>query len=198
MDVVGNTVAGNDNSGISCSGTTTGAIRANVIAGNAAAAGSGIQVSENCVVRITANQMPGNGGLGVNLIGGTEDGARVTGNDAGDGDSGPNQLQNFPVITSALRQSNGGTTITGQLNSTASTTFRIELFFVTGAIDPSGNGEAVALLVAQEVTTNASGNSSFSFPVAGLQAGHAVTMTAINTSTGATSEFSENAFIVQI
>ena len=49
----------------------------------------------------------------------------VTANDAGDGDSGANNLQNFPVLTSA-NSNTAGTTIVGSLNSNANTTYRIE------------------------------------------------------------------------
>ena len=46
---------------------------------------------------IVGNQIFGNNGLGINLIGGTEDAFGVTANDSGDPDTGANNLQNFPV-----------------------------------------------------------------------------------------------------
>ena len=54
----------------------------------------------------------------------------------------------------------GQTTIMGDLNSTASTTFRLE-FFVSAAADASGNGEGRTFLGAQDVTTDASGDAAF-------------------------------------
>ena len=48
-------------------------------------------------------------------------------NDVGDGDAGPNNLQNYPVLTS-VTNSGGMTHIAGTLNSLANTTFRIEFF----------------------------------------------------------------------
>src|SRR5205814_1569005 len=48
----------------------------------------------------------------------------ATGNDAGDGDTGPNDLQNKPVITAA----NTAKFVSGTLNSTASTTFVIDFY----------------------------------------------------------------------
>ncbi len=54
--------------------------------------------------RISGNAIYANGGIGINLVGGTEDAQGVTANDPGDGDTGPNYLQNYPVITSSGRR----------------------------------------------------------------------------------------------
>jgi len=51
----------------------------------------------------------------------------VTPNDLCDGDTGANNLQDFPVLTS-LSSSAGNTTIQGTLNSSPNTTFTIEFF----------------------------------------------------------------------
>ena len=51
----------------------------------------------------------------------------VTLNDSGDADTGDNNLQNFPVLSS-VTSSGGMTTIAGNIHSTASTTYRIEFF----------------------------------------------------------------------
>ncbi|MGI8957393.1 MAG: beta strand repeat-containing protein [Chthoniobacterales bacterium] len=114
-------------------------------------------------------------------------GDEVTPNDPGDGDSGPNNLQNFPVIQS-VTVSGGMVQITGTLNSLASTTFALE-FFSNVHINPLGYGEGKNFLGGASVTTNASGNASFdlSFP-AGVGAPH-VTATATDPN-GNTSEFS--------
>ena len=77
-------------------------------------------------------------GLGIDLhTGFNADG--VTPNDPCDADLGPNNFQNFPVITSAI-SAGGSTTIQGSLDSTANTTFRIE-FFSNAVCNSSGNGE---------------------------------------------------------
>jgi hypothetical protein len=47
---------------------------------------------------VFGNRIRGNGGLGIDLIS-TGENAGVTPNDAGDTDDGPNDLQNFPVLT---------------------------------------------------------------------------------------------------
>ena len=114
-------------------------------------------------------------------------GDEVTPNDPGDGDSGPNNLQNFPVIESAS-VSAGTVQITGILNSLANTTYTLE-FFSNEHTSPLGYGEGQNFLGSADVTTNASGTASFdvSFPV-DSGAPH-VTATATDPN-GNTSEFS--------
>ena len=77
---------------------------------------------------------------------------------------GVNNLQNAPLLISAT--SNGSTSINGTLDSTPDTTFRIE-FFGNSEQDASGFGEGETFLGSVDVTTDASGNASFSpsFPV---------------------------------
>ena len=81
-------------------------------------------------------------GLGIDIVGGTEDAFGVTANDAPaalDGDGGPNALQNHPVLYEA--GINGGNIrILGRLESAANLTYRIE-FFASPAADASGYGE---------------------------------------------------------
>ena len=114
----------------------------------------------------------------------------VTANDsAGHGAANdPNNFQNFPVLTSAV-SSGGTTTITGTLKSTASLTYRIE-FFASDA-DPLGlPSEGQQFLGSTSVTTDASGNASFSVALSvSVANGRVVTATATD-STGNTSEFS--------
>jgi hypothetical protein len=162
-------------------GTTVGA--RNIISNN----GSGVIIvaTRN---RILSNSIYNNDKLGINLNGGTEDGFGVTANDPGDGDTGGNNLQNFPVLSSA-QKTGDKTTITGTLNSTASTTFTIQ-FFSSLSADPSGNGEGQKFLSQKSVTTDASGNASFTATTPVVLAGQVVSATATNESTGDTSEFS--------
>ena len=113
----------------------------------------------------------------------------VTPNDPGDGDTGANNLQNFPLIASAV-SGGGATTIHGTLNSTINTTFRLE-FFSNTACDPSGHGEGETFLGFTDVTTDGGGNASFmvTFPTT-VPAGQFITATATDPD-GNTSEFSE-------
>jgi CSLREA domain-containing protein len=158
----------------------------NVIANNAdgvAITGGGVASIRN---RILGNSIYANVFLGIDL---GNDG--VTANDgSGDPDSGPNNLQNFPVLTSAVT-TGSQITVTGGLTSAASTQFRIE-FFANLTADPSGYGEGQRYLGAYTTTTSAGGVVSFS---ATLTATVATTETVSATAAdpnGNTSEFGPN------
>jgi hypothetical protein len=145
--------------------------------------------------RIRGNSIYSNTGLGIDI-----DPQGVNPNDAKDVDTGANNRQNFPVITSATR-SGGKTTVKGTLNSTPNTTFELE-FFASTASDPSGNGEGELFLQPPvSVKTDANGNASFTATVSnpapaaaavGIRAGAGgpfISATATDP-TGNTSEFS--------
>ena len=93
---------------------------------------------------ILGNRIYGNSVIGIDL-----DNEGVTPNDPGDGDGGPNWRQNYPVLASAVT-SGGNTTITGTLNSTAWTSFRIE-FFSSPTGSATGHGEGRTYLGATNV-----------------------------------------------
>ena len=111
----------------------------------------------------------------------------VTINDIGDGDAGPNNLQNFPVVTSVITGST--TTIQGSLNSNVSSSFTLD-FYSSSVCNASGHGEGATFIGSTVVATDANGNASFNvnLPVS-LAAGQVVTATATD-ATGNTSEFS--------
>ncbi len=126
---------------------------------------------------IIGNQIYSNDGLGIDLQGGTEDAAGVTANDAGDADAGANLLQNYPVL-STVSTSGTQVIINGSLNSTASTTFRIE-FFASATADGSYYGEAERYLGFTTVTTDGSGDATISETLSAVvAAGEHVTATA--------------------
>jgi hypothetical protein len=87
----------------------------------------------------------------------TDDG--VTLNDVGDVDSGPNLLQNFPVLAS-VTSDDESTTIVGTLGSQPNTTYRVE-FFSSLAASATGSGEGQTFLGFTDVTTDASGLGGF-------------------------------------
>ena len=172
----------NGSNGVSIAGTasnnTVGGIAANegnVIRDNA---GSGVRLSGTGTGnRIRGNGIAGNGNLGIDL--GT---FGVNANDAGDGDTGANNLQNYPTITTTYSNY-----IIGNINSTPNTTLTLD-FYDSPSADASGFGEGSLYRTTITVTTNASGDATFSIPIS-LTAGRFVAATATDPS-GNTSEFS--------
>src|SRR5204863_459849 len=81
-----------------------------------------------------------------------------TTNTACDLDTGPNNLQNVPVVTAATNIV-GSTTISGTLNSASNSTFALD-FYLNLACDPSGFGEGQTFLGSTNVTTVAGCNAS--------------------------------------
>lgn len=157
------------------------ASQGNVIVNNG---GAGVLVSSPATtVAIRRNSIRANGGLGIDL-----GGSGVVPNDAGDGDSGANNLQNFPALTSAA-VAGAETTIVGNLNTEPNAAVRIE-YFSNAACDASLFGEGDTLLAAEDVVTDANGNALINtLLLTAVPAGLAVTATA--TLAGATSGFSQ-------
>jgi hypothetical protein len=135
--------------------TSIGTTAANWI-GNNASAGVRVDPAAGNRNAIRGNVIVANGGLGIDLAGGG-----VTPNDAGDADGGPNDQQNFPILDPDFT---GGTEVAGTLDSTASTTFVVEVFSVT-ACDASGNGEGAELVGTASVGTNGGGHATFTVPL---------------------------------
>jgi hypothetical protein len=149
-------------------------------AGNTIAfnAGDGIDVTGATATgnTISGNAIYSNGGIGIDL---NADG--ITPNDPGDADTGPNNLQNFPVLTSALSAAST-TTVTGTLGSAPSSTYTLEFF----AAPPQG----AVFLGRTSVTTDASGSAPFAVSLpTGSAPGQMIVATATD-SAGNTSEFS--------
>ena len=181
----GSTPLGNTDSGIEIYDANT-----NIIGGSAGNSigfngGPGVKItSVNAIANsISSNSISSNQGLGIDL-----DAAGVNPNDQGDGDLGANKHQNYPVLTSAILN-NGATVVSGTLNSTANTQFRVE-FFANASCDSSGFGEGQTFLGATNVTTDANGNANLNPSFGGLSAGQFITSAATDPS-GNTSEFSQ-------
>jgi len=111
--------------------------------------------------------------------------------DPGDADTGPNGLQNYPIVKSVTPGAST-TNVQGILNSTASTTFDVDLFATAACLSfPQGYVQGEFYLGSFQITTDGSGNATFNHDVAGvLQPGQIVTATATDPS-GNTSEFSQ-------
>ncbi len=185
-------------SGTTIGGTLSGA--GNVIAYNGTPdpffKNVGVRLSSSSVnVPILSNSIYGNVGIGIDLNG---DG--VTLNDNQDLDTGANNLQNFPVITSAATAA-GRTQIIGSLNSTPNGTFLLQFFSSPASLaDSTGYGQGKTLLGFTTVTTDGSGNASFSVTLAKPSSvGDIVSATATTspTASGNTSEFAQDVTITQ-
>jgi hypothetical protein len=145
----------------------------------------GVAVSGSAI-RISGNSIHNNGELGINLAPDLYTQvypASVTPNDPGDLDTGPNNLQNFPVITLASGDATA-TTVRGTLDTPSPSQVVIELF-TSGAADASGFGEG--RVFQGTATPDAAGNWSATLP--GGLAGKYVAATATDAA-GNTSEFS--------
>lgn len=150
-------------------------VEGNTVVNNAL---SGLRIGGGPVA-VLGNSVHSNGLLGINLVGGTEDAFFVTANDALDADAGPNNnnLQNYPVITSATT-AGPSTTIAGTLHSEPDTAYRLE-FFDNETTDESGHGEGERYLGFAEVTTDSEGNVMFSETVpTGSDLSRSITATA--------------------
>jgi uncharacterized repeat protein (TIGR01451 family) len=182
-DANGSNPLGNTNNGVALGNGTN-----NPIGGNAAGAGNviafngrnGVSAESGIGNPILSNSIFSNSLLGIDL---GDDG--VTPNDPGDGDTGANNLQNFPVLTS-VTNSLGGTIIQGSLNSTPNTNFTLQ-FFSNASCSASGFGEGQQLIGTRAVTTDGNGNGDINVTFGGTFT--PVTATATDPS-GNTSEFS--------
>lgn len=152
----------------------------------------GVRVADEGTVgnSIRGNICFNNGGLGINLVGGTEDFHQVTANDPGDTDIGPNRLQNFPVLTSAGAYPTS-TLITGTLDSTPGRGFLVDVYRSPVA-HASGHGEGREYVGVTTVTTSPEGAAAFSLTLPGNGAGQYYSATATDLTTGDTSELSRS------
>ena len=148
----------------------------NIIANNG---NIGVSVASGTGNRIQNNSIFANLGIGIDL---GENGP--TANDPLDPDIGANNLQNFPLLTTATASA-GSVTVAGTFNSIPSSNFTLQFFANT---PPGTQGQTFIASIA--VTTDAAGNAAFNqtFPAA-VTAGQLITATAIDAA-GNTSEFS--------
>jgi hypothetical protein len=169
----------------------------NVLGGVGAGEGNVIAFSRNFAGvwnygvrnRIRGNSIHDNVGLGIeNYPPGVDP------NDPGDGDTGANDLQNFPVLSSVthLAPQGGGTRIQGALHSMPSTTYDLD-FYANPACSnfPREFLEGQTYLGSSQATTDGAGNATFdvTLPVSTV-AGARISATATDPS-GNTSEFSQ-------
>ena len=116
----------------------------------------------------------------------------VTANDAGDADTGPNGLQNYPVIDSA-KMNGANLIIYFKFNGTLNQTIRLEFYnnpAYVSPVDASGYGEGHTLIGTMNVLGSGV-NDSYTIGVSGLTLYQDyVTATATNSTSNNTSEYS--------
>ena len=172
-------------------GTATGA--GNRIAFNGATNTTGfggvviLDSSDSCP--ILSNSIYSNGGLGIDL-----GGNGVTANDALDADNGPNSQQNYPVITSVVT-TGSSTVVQGSLSAYVNTTYSLQ-FFTNPSCDPSGHGQGKKFVGSWIVTTDGTGNRTFTTASIGGTAPAGEFLTA--TATGPFNDTSEFSACVQV
>ena len=132
------------------------------------------------------------GGLGIDL---GADG--VTVNDAGDTDSGPNNLTNFVDLLTATTT---GTELrlTGSASVAANTYYVVQIYS-SPAGDPSGYGEGLTYLGSVNVPVGASGTVSGSYTLSGaIAAGSIITSTATRSDSSYTTYYETSEFSNQV
>ena len=193
-----NLIAGNQDSGVLI---FDGSASGNLVEGNIIALNSqyGVSVFAGTGNRITGNSIYGNRLLGIELSeylgldptglvpADNPLGDKVDTNDFGDFDSGANDRQNYPTLTSATF-TGAFTLINVSFNSTAKADFVIE-FYASRGYDSFGYGEGRYPLGRMTVPTDAGGNAIFPVAISFDLTGWVLTVTATNAN-GSTSEFS--------
>lgn len=208
-----NIIAGNAGTGVfvADAGTADNTIVGNIIGAASVPNGSGIIVTANAVrTLISQNTIDANTGNGVaiigsgtvnnpiidNLFGGNgglaidlgSDG--VTANDVGDADTGPNNQQNFPVISNVVI-GNNSTSMSVSLSSKPNLGYTLTLYR-SDHCDSSGFGEGQVKLGSVNVTTlpNGSGGAiGLVYPVPNSQTQPSWGTAIATSASGDTSEF---------
>jgi len=177
--------------GLQIGGTAAG--QANLVAYNGTGTSGGIYIENGTGNSIRGNSIHDNAGLGIDLspIG-------VDGNDEEDPDTGPNQLQNFPVLSVVTLVAPGtglqagGTRVQGFLHGAPSSSFTIDFFSNDACVRfPKDFLEGRTYLGSGPVTTDGAGEGPFdvTLPVS-IAPGERISMTATDAN-GNTSEFSQ-------
>ena len=162
------------------------------------AANSGIWVHNAGAINnaILGNSIFSNAGLGIDLEFDGDPNC-VEPNDDGDADTGPNNLQNYPTISNVAIASDDLTvTISGALDSTPDTIFRLE-FFSNVTRDTNGFGEGATFLGSTDVTTDGTGSVTYNVTLPLASVGETSFTATATDPDGNTSEFSA-AFATQL
>lgn len=178
-------VCGHSTAGIEVSGG------GNVIGGAQAGAANfiafnkldGVRVDGGTGSSILHNSIFSNSGGGIRL----GSGGAPTPNDPGDADTGPNNFQNYPVL-SASGVSGSGFAIGATLNSMVGV-FHLE-FFASAACGRFAHGEGQTLIGSADVASDSNGNASFAPQFFLTPPGQTALTATATDAAGNTSEFS--------
>ncbi len=181
-----NLIAYNGGRGVTIGGNTTGTlVQGNTITANN---GTGVTVFSNIGHSILANSIFANAGLGIDL-----GGNGVTPNDCSfqlnclDCDTGPNGLQNFPILSSVSTGSGGQQTVQGSLCSVPGISFTIQFFYNQECATRQGK----RFVGSVNVTTDAVfGTASFNVTLPQPLCGERFITATATDNLGSTSEFS--------
>jgi uncharacterized repeat protein (TIGR01451 family) len=115
-------------------------------------------------ISILGNSIRNNTNLGINLENISENANFIDPNDTLDADTGPNDLQNYPEITTQTINATD-ITVSGTINSQANNKYRVELFATSPTFNDATDREGKEYLGFQQITTDASGNSNWSINI---------------------------------
>jgi titin len=101
---------------------------------------------------------------------------------------GPNDLENYPVLTTVAVYSNS-MVVAGSLSNAANRTILVDIYY-NPAQDPTGYGQGRWYAGTATAQTGAAGAGTFSLPLAARLAGQYFSATATDASNGNTSQFS--------
>lgn len=163
----------------------------NVISGNYSAnvlitdPSAAVRVSENAIHPIASPFTPNLTPMAINLQPAGEPSGTATPNDPLDADTGPNGLQNKPVIHAIVPLTGDAIRVEAILPAKPSTTYTVEAHqYAPTVVEPK------ALFMATlTVTTDASGNAAISLPLTAYRSGWKIALTATSPE-GETSEYS--------
>jgi CSLREA domain-containing protein len=148
-EIVGNQIEGG--SGVSFVKKITGALTGNTITGSS---GPGVVLKNDALFEMLRNVIHDNAGRSIELL----KGPGRSEPDQGDGDDGPNGLQNYPFL-GAIQDQTAQIRAGISLLTEPSTKYRVE-FFGAESCGPDGTGEAETFIAAATVKTKSSGQFS--------------------------------------
>lgn len=152
--------------------------------------GEGVAILQCAGNRILFNSIHDNDRLGIDLLDDFFGG--VSPNDPGDVDIGPNNFQNFPVLSLAVVSGVTGRAVVRGVQDSNVGSGANELQFFLADGDPSGYGEGKAFLL--DLSDQPAGNFSFRTPsfIPPLPVPPGALLTATATTNDGTSEFCQN------